>query len=218
LLEWKVKRLRGTAVLFAALVGFALGVLALAWMNASVLYEDLDTCDGVNLPPVDAVVVLAGGRGRIAAAGDIWYRYWEDAQNPDRTKRVPVFYISGMGPKSSWSTLESQVRRGVAPILQKETVVLETESSDTLENADYFLRNAKQYAWKRILLITSSYHMVRSREIFERAIRREKIQLEVETYSIIQDPYSKHEWMWDLQGVRVTLLEYFKWITLHALH
>jgi uncharacterized SAM-binding protein YcdF (DUF218 family) len=211
-------RWRGAAVFIAALTGFGVGVLALSLMNASVLYEDLDTCDGVTLPQVDAVVVLAGGRGRIAAAGDIWYRYWEDAQSPDKSKRVPVFYVSGMGPKSSWGTLESQVRRGVAPILQKETVILETESSDTIENADWLLRNAKKYAWKRILLMTSSYHMARSREIFSHAIQRERIPLQVETYSIFQDPYSKQEWMMDIQGIRVTLLEYFKWLAYRALH
>ncbi len=215
--SWRSFRWKGAAVFFAALGGFALGVFALALMNASVLYDDLDTCDGVNLPAVDAVVVLAGGRGRIAAAGDIWYRYWEDAQTTDKSKRVPVFYVSGMGPRSTWATLESQVRRGVAPILQSETVILETESSDTVENAEWFIKNAKKYSWRRILLMTSSYHMARSREIFDRAISQERLPLEVETLSILQDPYSKQEWSTELQGVRVTLTEYFKWLAFRLL-
>ena len=194
----------------AAGLGFGGGVISLALMNASVLYEDIDTCDGTALPDVDAVVVLAGGRGRIAAAGDIWYRYWEDAQEPEKARRVPVFYVSGMGPKSRWSTLESQVRRGVAPLLQKETVVLETESEDTVENAEWLVRHASKHAWKSILLMTSSYHMARSRYILGRVIEREKSPLAVETLSVFQDPFSSQEWRTDFQGVRVTLLEYFR--------
>ncbi len=203
-------RWRGAAVFFAALIGFVVGFLVLAMMNASVLYEDLDTCDGATLPQVDALVVLAGGRGRIAAGGDIWYRYWEDAREPEKARRVPVFYVSGMGPKSGWATLESQVRRGIAPVLQRETVVLETESGDTVGNAEWLVQHARKNSWKRILLMTSSYHMSRARYIFERVISRDKLPLAIETLSIFQDPYSKQEWMTDLQGIRITLTEYFK--------
>ncbi len=203
-------RLRWVAGAAAALAGFVLGVFALAMMNAQVLYEDLDTFDGTALPEVDAVVVLAGGRGRIAAAGDIWYRYFEDAREPEKGRRVPVFYVSGMGPKSRWSALESQVRRGIAPLLQQETVVLETESGDTVENAVWLVRHASKHSWKRILLMTSSYHMARSRYIFERIMEQERYPMVIETLSVFQDPFSRQEWSSDLNGIRITLTEYFK--------
>lgn len=203
-------RLRWMAWVATALAGFVVGVVALALMNAQVLYDDLDTCDGTALPDVDAVVVLAGGRGRIAAAGDIWYRYWEDARSSDKGRRVPVFYVSGMGPKSRWSTLESQVRRGVAPLLQQETVVLETESSDTVENALWLVRHARKHAWRSVLLMTSSYHMARSRYIFERVMEQEHYPIAIETLSVFQDPFSRQEWTSDFNGIRITLTEYFK--------
>ena len=45
---------------------------------------------------------------------------------------------------------------------------------------------------------------------FGRVIDREKAPLGVETLSVFQDPFSRQEWLTDFQGVRVTLLEYFK--------
>src|SRR5271155_5726225 len=91
----KLKRL--LLLLGALLAGMAIGVLGLAFFLANEIYEYQDTVDGVHLPEVDAIVCLAGGRGRIAAAGDIWYRYHEANQK----KGVPILYISGMGPRST---------------------------------------------------------------------------------------------------------------------
>ena len=45
-----------------------LGALALAYVMAGDIYEYQDTVDGVHLPEVDAIVCLAGGRGRAAEA------------------------------------------------------------------------------------------------------------------------------------------------------
>src|SRR3954468_24192617 len=73
---------RWAVFLGSLLLGMALGILSLAFVLAGDIYEYQDTVDGVHLPPVDAVICLAGGRGRIQAAGDIWYRYWELTQEP----------------------------------------------------------------------------------------------------------------------------------------
>src|SRR3954468_23943056 len=75
---------RWSLFLGSMLLGMALGVLTLAFVLAGDIYEYQDTVDGVHLPEVDAIVCLAGGRGRIMAAGDIWYRYWELSQTPIR--------------------------------------------------------------------------------------------------------------------------------------
>src|SRR4051794_27871720 len=93
-------------------LGLVLGALGLGFILAGDICDYQDAVDGVHLPKVDAVVCLAGGRGRIAAAGDIWYRYWELSHslvkgvgpNPVPA-HTPLRYISGMGPNSNWNVL-----------------------------------------------------------------------------------------------------------------
>src|SRR5690348_11457137 len=64
--------------------------LGIAYYSAGEIYEYQDTVDGAHLPNIDAIVCLAGGRGRIAAAGDLWYRYWERARKVDASiSKVP---------------------------------------------------------------------------------------------------------------------------------
>ena len=185
------------------------------------VYEYQDTVDGVHLPPVDAVVCLAGGRGRIAAAGDVWYRYWErsrailkDAGRDPVPPPPPIFYISGMGHQSNWSVLAMQVRRGVKAVIRPENVVMEVESENTDANARWLARYAYPRNWERILLITSSYHMKRARYIFERELKdwapSNRKVITVETLSVYQDPFEPDEWRTALHGIRVTMVEYFK--------
>lgn len=196
-----------------------IGALAFAYLTAGDIYEYQDSVDGVHLPQVDAVVCLAGGRGRISAAGDIWYRYWELAQRPlvaavpkPDPGAIPILFVSGMGPQSNWGVLVRQVRRGVVTALDPARVVLETESSNTEENARWLVDHAKQRGWKRILLITSSYHMRRARFIFEGVSEARGHPLQIHTFSVIQEPFESEEWRSGFHGVRVTMIEFMKWI------
>ncbi|MEK7691501.1 MAG: hypothetical protein AAB425_10835 [Bdellovibrionota bacterium] len=109
-------------------LGAAIGAFIFAWVAAGEIYDYQDTVDGANLPGVDAIVCLAGGRGRIAFAGDLWYRYWEQT---DPGAAVPTLYLSGMGHQSNWQSLSYQIRRGVIDVLTQKNVVLETESTNT---------------------------------------------------------------------------------------
>ena len=124
----------------------------------------------------------------------------------------PVLYISGMGHLSNWHVLAKQVRRGVLPMLKSENVVLETESENTEENARWLVKYAKQRGWEKILLVTSRYHMRRSRYIFSKVIAAMGEKLEIETLSVYQEPFEPGEWRASLHGIRVTLWEYLKWI------
>jgi hypothetical protein len=199
--------------------GVLMGMGFFAYISAGEIYDYTDSVDGVHLPQVDAIVCLAGGRGRIAAAGDIWYRYWELAQAPVHgagrspyPRPTPVLYISGMGRQSNWSVLTRQVRRGVLDVLTPVDVVLEKESSNTDENARWLARYAAEHGWERILLVTSSYHMKRARYIFERVLGTFEPPVVVETLSVYQEPFEPNEWREGLHGTRVTLIEYLKWV------
>ena len=195
-------------------LGVTLGALLLAYVLAGDIYDYQDSVDGAKLPDVDAVVCLAGGRGRISAAGDIWYRYWEtiDFDQPGKAPLPPVLYISGMGPKSTWAVFAKQLRRGVLNVIRPENVVLETESGNTEANAVWLARYAREHGWKKILLMTSPYHMKRARIIFAQILHKEGVQLGVETLSVFQDPFEPGEWRDSTHAIRVTMLEYLKWL------
>ena len=224
--------LRWTRWVAGLLLGFG-GLLVAGgiwlWSAAGWVYDDQDTVDGVHLPRVDAIVCLAGGRGRIAAAGDLWYRYWEQRRIGRESLQKeadfrPILYFSGLGEKTGWATVQQQLRAGVTEVISPADTVLETESRNTEGNAQWLLQYARERGWKSILLVTSRYHMRRARLIFERLAERDRQlraglraegapapeTLRIETLSVYQEPFEPGEWSGDLQGIRVTLTEYFK--------
>lgn len=189
--------------------GITIGALLLAYVSAGEIYDYNDTMDGVHLPAVDVIVCLAGGRGRISAAGDLWYRYREQA-GPGGA--APLLYISGMGHQSDWGTFARQLRKGVQTAIRPTDVILENESQNTEANARYFVRMARQKKWGRLLLVTSRYHMRRSRMMFDRVLRISGHPMEIETSSVFQEPFEPGEWRTQVNGVQVTLTEYVKWL------
>lgn len=188
-------------------LGLVLGALLLAYLRAGEIYEYADTVDGVHLPPVDVIVVLAGGRGRISAGSDLWYRYREK----DPAKKV-ILYASGLGSGLEWGTLRRLFRQGLQDVIRPQDVVLEAKSGNTHENAVYFLREAKSKGWSRILLVTSRYHMRRAQMMFDRLARLSGHPLTIETSSVYQEPFEPGEWRLQVQGIQVTLTEYLKWV------
>lgn len=200
-------------------VWFFLGCLVLLFIpliRAGNLYDYQDSIDGVHLPKVDAIVCLAGGRGRIAGAGDLWYRYWEmsrtSAEGGVGTDQVPILYIAGMGPKANWNVVLSQLRSGVRGVIQPENVVIENESFNTQANAQWFVRSVARMKLKRVILVTSPYHMRRAQLIFEKLLSVSEDPVKIDTLSIFQEPFDPDEWMTSLHGVHVTLVEYLKWL------
>jgi uncharacterized SAM-binding protein YcdF (DUF218 family) len=206
-----VRRHAAVALIFVS--GALLVFFSATYMLSGEIYDYQDSVDGTHLPVVDAVVCLAGGRGRIAAAGDVWYHYWEMAHDqPELMPRIPVLYFSGMGKQANWNVLSKQFRRGVLQVLHREAVVIENESSNTDENARWLADYSKQKQWRKILLLTSSYHMKRARFIFGRVLNLRENPVDVETLSVYQEPFTSDEWRGDLNGIRVTLMEYLKWV------
>lgn len=199
-----------TSFAFFAL-GLFSGVLLFTFIKAGGIYDYTDTLDGAYLPPADAIVVLAGGRGRIAAAGDFWFRYYE-REEAGKIEAAPFLYISGMGPNSNWSSLAYSIRPGILKAMKPSNVVLETESRNTEENALWVVKNARLRGWKRIVLMTSPYHMQRSRFIFSKVLAQTELKLEVDALTIYQEAFSSEEWRDSANGIRVTMLEYLKWL------
>ncbi len=202
-------------------VGIVVFGLVLAFLSAGEIYDYQDTVARGDLPVVDAVVCLAGGRGRISLAGDIWYQYWEMTQDAhSKVLEPPVLYLAGMGPQANWALLVKQFRPEVIKVLRPENVVIEKESSNTATNALWLTRYAREKHWTRVLLLTSTYHMKRAQLIFERALRASGDSsdhgsgpaIELETISAYQDPFSRSHWKTEPVGIRVTFSEYLKWL------
>lgn len=197
-------------------LGFLAGVLLLGAATAGTLYEYEDTVDpSEGLPEVDVIVVLAGARGRIDFASQLWHLYWKRARVATEFN-VPMLYFSGLGPNANWSVVTRQVGPEVMADLKPEHVVIETDSENTVENALWLERNAVAKGWSRMVLVTSSYHMKRAAFIFDWILnksedRKGKKPFEIETYSIYQEPFLPQQWRHDLYGIRVTLIEYLKW-------
>jgi uncharacterized SAM-binding protein YcdF (DUF218 family) len=210
-----MRRRDGGTRIFASLsfflLGLLTGVLLFTFFKAGTIYEYQDTLDGAYLPPADAIVVLAGGRGRISAAGDFWFRYYE-REETGAGEPAPMLYISGMGPNSNWATFEKSVRPGVLKAMKPSNVVLEVESRNTEENALWVVKNARLRGWKRLVLMTSPYHMRRSRHIFAKVLEQTDLKLEVDTLTIYQEAFSAEEWRESINGIRVTMFEYLKWL------
>jgi uncharacterized SAM-binding protein YcdF (DUF218 family) len=183
----------------------------LLW-RAGEIYAEQDTFDGARLPEVDAIVVLAGARGRLAQASDIWFRYFET-----QPQKLPVLFLSGLGPKVGQTALATQIRRGVlAELFDQDVptsrVVLETESQNTEENALYFSHYAVSRGWKKILLVTSPYHMRRARFIFENTLVRDGVSIQIETASTASEFFERGNWRESILGIELTISEYLKWL------
>lgn len=187
-------------------------LLSFSMIQAGYIYDYLDTVDGVHLPDADAIVCLAGGRGRIATAGDLWYRYWELSRTQSQ-KKVPVLYISGTGPQANWGVVTRQLRSGVRDVIQPENVVIENESFNTVANARWFARYVTRLGIRRVILVTSPYHMMRAHMIFKKILPTSgENAVSIDTLSVFQEPFEPGEWLTSFHGVRVTVEEYLKWL------
>lgn len=214
--------------------GMSIGAFLAIYFSAGVIYDYQDSVRSTELPPVDAIVVLAGAKGRIQDGGEVWHRYWKR-----RKSSPPAFYIAGMGPQADWSVLQQQVDPEVMKVLDREWVVMETQSADTMENAQWAARHAREKGWRRILLVTSSYHMKRASYIFERVLNgplgrpasagsvqpiaagdmvpgsvdpARGRRIHIETLTLAHEPFLPDRWQQNAYGVRVTVIEFVKWI------
>jgi uncharacterized SAM-binding protein YcdF (DUF218 family) len=199
-----------TKLFLFGLFWVVLGLAALLFL-AGDIYRYQDTVKVSSLPEVDAIVCLAGGRGRLSAASQVWYAYSEQSRGGAQKK--PLLYLSGVGPQLSWAQLAWQLKPGVrfeGAQISPSDVIFENESLNTSENARLLLQYAQNHRWRKILLMTSSYHMKRAQFIFEQILTANESPIEVETLSVTQEPFTEVSWMSDWNGARVTLFEYLK--------
>ncbi len=130
--------------------------------------------DAASLPTADAIVVLGGGHygwldrpevdaqalkySRVAAGARAWW-----------ARRAPLVILSGGGGGGKGSEArrmaDAMERLGVPA----SVLLLEENSRDTRDNAEYTAEIARRHGLRRLLLVTSSLHMPRANLLFREA-------------------------------------------------
>lgn len=141
--------------ILAIIIAFLLVVLGL---GAYLSPDDLAKCQQVEAAgecrEFDAVVVISGGDtdGRTDEAIRLYHQGW-----------APVVIVSGAAAdKSSISNAEAMRRRAVSQGVPREAVIAEPVSETTKQNALEVAEILRQRQAKRVILVTSGYHMRRA--------------------------------------------------------
>jgi uncharacterized SAM-binding protein YcdF (DUF218 family) len=123
----------------------------------------------VSSPPVtaDAIVVFAGGVGESGKAG---------GGHLERLKQAVDLYKAGYAPALVFSSgyvfsfKEAEVMRALAVDqgVPPDRILLEEQATDTHENVVFTHRIAQDRHWRRILLVSSPYHMRRATMVWHK--------------------------------------------------
>lgn len=140
----------------------------------------------------DAIVVLAGGRGRI-----------EEGVRLYRENRARWLFLIGVDPAVRKGELFAERRGGRSG----EGVILENVSRNTLENALYAREMIVRHNVSSIKLITSRYHMKRATLIF-----RQVLPKDIAIYPHPVDSKNLKEEWWSHGGsFRLLFSEFYKY-------
>lgn len=136
----------------------------------------------------DAVVVLAGGKGRI-----------EEGVRLYRAGGGSVLYLIGVDP--------SVRKRDLVREQPEEQIVLENMSRNTLENALYARDMLTRIQVRSLHLITSRYHMLRAQLIFRNVLPKD-----IAIYPHPVDSRNLKEEWWRYGGsFRILFTEFYKY-------
>lgn len=141
---------------------------------------------------VDAIVVLAGGKGRV-----------EEGVRLFKEHRANWLFLVGVDP----SVRKSDLYRPRQGDPASDNVILEKLSRNTLENAIYGRDILAEHKIRSVLLITSRYHLKRSAILFRNALPPE-----VAVYPYPVDSSNvKEEWWHHVGTFRLLFSEFYKY-------
>ena len=194
-------------ILLSLMLGAVISSVILLWLASGEIYDYRDSfVMDRDAAKIDVVLCLAGGKGRIPAAVDLWLRL-KDAR---KGSAPPVLFLSGVGLHANEETLiEQGVSKSVVRSLRKENIVFENVSTNTFENAEIFTSFQRQKQWKHVLLITAGYHMRRSSDILRKTVGPD---VTIYSHTVASENFDRNGWHRDPYAVRVTLIEYIKWL------
>lgn len=177
---------------FSALILIFVGTL---WM-ASVVYSELPKRAELNdnFKPVDVIVCLTGGKGRLRTASELFQKNYGH-----------LLYISGIDPQVSQSEIIREL--GFLDSNKSLNLILENKATNTIENAEEVAKYISEKKLNSILLVTSVYHVRRSYFIFRRILPKD-VHIEMTWYE--SEPFDEADWWKNPRGILVTVSEFFK--------
>jgi uncharacterized SAM-binding protein YcdF (DUF218 family)/glycosyltransferase involved in cell wall biosynthesis len=151
----------------------------------------------------DAIVVFAGGAGESATAGGGYQ---------ERVRQAVDLYDAGYAPRLIFSTgfvyafREAEVMRGLALDLgvSAESIILEDRAASTYENVVFSRDIARQHDVRRVLLVSSPYHMRRALWTW----REQVPDIEVVATPVPGSQYYSHGYGANIQQFRGIAWEY----------
>jgi len=147
---------------------------------------------GLKPGPDDGIVVPTGGADRIATGLMLL------------AKGGGRLLITGINPDVSLQAVLA--RAGVPP--PACCLDIDRGAADTLGNARAAAEWAGRHGLRRLYLVTSWYHMPRSRLLFARALPG----ITIVPYPVFPAEASGYRWWQDPEGWRVVLVEYAKYV------
>jgi uncharacterized SAM-binding protein YcdF (DUF218 family)/glycosyltransferase involved in cell wall biosynthesis len=159
----------------------------------------------VSAPPAaaDAIVVFAGGVGESGKAGGGYQ---------ERVKQAVDLYNSGYAPRMIFSSgyvfafPEAEVMRdlAIANGVRPEAIILEKQATNTLGNVMGARQILSANGWRRILLVSSPYHMRRAMLTWHRMAP----EIDVRPTPVRVSQFYFHEGGPSLEQIRGLLQEY----------
>lgn len=176
--------------LFKAFLSFLMIiVLLVAALFVDFTYKTFSAAP--RLVQTDAIVVLAGGAGRIDEGIKLF-----------REGNARLLFLVGVDPLVRKSDL---YRFDDDPLAKQ--VVLEKSSRNTLENALFSRNILQQHNVRSILLITSRYHLKRSAILFRNALPRD---LAIYPYPV-DNINVKERWWQHIGSFKLLFSEFYKY-------
>ncbi len=175
-------------------IAIILDTLLMLWFVGFVLFDDkINSYDTDEYSKTDAVVVLTGGRNRIAESIRLL--------NNNLAERL---FISGVSDNVTIYDIESQTGVGIN---NPEKVELGYEARDTIGNAREIKEWIEKNNIKSIRLVTSNYHLPRSMA----ELNALKIPLEILPHPVYSDSVSEH-WFTSWGTFKFMAAEYNKFL------
>jgi uncharacterized SAM-binding protein YcdF (DUF218 family)/glycosyltransferase involved in cell wall biosynthesis len=159
----------------------------------------------LNAPPraADAIVVLAGGVGESGRAGGGAQERLKQAIDLYRAGYAPYLVLSS-GFVYSFHEAQSMRTLAIGQGVPEAAIALDERATNTYENVRYVDEILRDHRWRRILLVSSPYHMRRAVMVW----RKQAPDVEVIPAPVPQSQFYDHARGANFDQVRGILQEY----------
>ena len=152
--------------LLSAIILYLISIQPVSYMLLRPLETSYPVPSAKIIGEPSAIIVLSSGAyNRHTLNGNSFNRLFEGFKLY-KTYNVPVI-VSGGYAISTFSVAKIMKNILIKAGVKKSYIITEDKSDDTFENALYVLRICKKRNFKRIILVTSAYHMPRAMFLFK---------------------------------------------------